>query len=143
MNLVAKEYVAAQNPLDPGVLVLSRFAGAAQQMAEALIVNPYDTADVAEALQRALQMPLEERIERWKALNATLREGSARRWCTLFLDALEETHAQQRLDLIDTDSGASGDPQVVKIRPRQLPSPAAPKRPPPESSPSAATLVRH
>ena len=72
MNLVAKEYVAAQDPDDPGVLVLSRFAGAADEMHEALIVNPYDIAEVAEVLQRALQMPLEERKRRWQALNDTI-----------------------------------------------------------------------
>ena len=66
MNLVAKEYVAAQDPDDPGVLVLSRFAGAAGELSEALIVNPHDTAEVAEKLQQALNMPLEERKERWR-----------------------------------------------------------------------------
>ena len=61
MNLVAKEYVAAQDPEDPGVLVLSRFAGAAAELSAALIVNPYDIESVAESLQRGLTMPLEER----------------------------------------------------------------------------------
>ena len=66
MNLVAKEYIAAQDPDDPGVLVLSRFAGAAQQMGEALIVNPYDTHEVAEAIRTALAMPRSERIRRFE-----------------------------------------------------------------------------
>ena len=61
MNLVAKEYVAAQDPEDPGVLVLSQFAGAAEQLEEALIVNPHDPANLATAMRRALEMPLGER----------------------------------------------------------------------------------
>jgi len=89
MNLVAKEYVAAQDPEDPGVLLLSRFAGAAGDLTEALIVNPHDSAEVAEALQRALQMPLGERQERWRALNEKVQSGSAQRWCESFLAALE------------------------------------------------------
>src|SRR5262249_36586252 len=62
MNLVAKEYVAAQDPVNPGVLILSRFAGAARELSEALIVNPHDTDEMAAALHQALNMPLEERI---------------------------------------------------------------------------------
>ena len=89
MNLVAKEFVAAQDPENPGVLVLSRFAGAAHEFKEALIVNPHDSADVAEALQRALKMPLAERKERWTALNTKVVKGSAKVWCATFLSALE------------------------------------------------------
>ena len=65
MNLVAKEYIASQNPDDPGVLVLSRFAGAAQECKEALLVNPYDPDSVAAALGQALAMSLAERRERF------------------------------------------------------------------------------
>lgn len=68
MNLVAKEYIAAQDPEDPGVLVLSEFAGAAAQMKDALIVNPFDRESVAEAIREALAMPLRERIARYEAL---------------------------------------------------------------------------
>ena len=64
MNLVAKEYVAAQDPEDPGVLVLSQFAGAARELDAALIVNPYDEAGVAAALDRGLAMDRDERRER-------------------------------------------------------------------------------
>ena len=66
MNLVAKEFVASQDGEDPGVLVLSRFAGAAQEMPEALIVNPYDLDGVADAIAMAHAMPLGERRERWQ-----------------------------------------------------------------------------
>lgn len=68
MNLVAKEYIAAQDPEDPGVLILSEFAGAAAQMKDALIVNPFDRETVAEAIREALAMPLRERIARYEAL---------------------------------------------------------------------------
>src|SRR4029077_856142 len=70
MNLVAKEFIAAQNPADPGVLVLSRFAGAAEQLTDALIVNPYDAEAVANCIHQGLIMPLEERQARHKSLLA-------------------------------------------------------------------------
>jgi trehalose 6-phosphate synthase len=88
MNLVAKEYVAAQDPADPGVLVLSRFAGASQQMGEALIVNPYDTHEVAEAIRTALAMPKSERIRRFEALYATIAATDIDWWTQRYLDAL-------------------------------------------------------
>ena len=88
MNLVAKEYVAAQNPEDPGVLVLSRFAGAARQMPDALIVNPYDLSDMAEAIHLALTMPLEERIRRHERLLAGIVSHDIRWWTQTYLDAL-------------------------------------------------------
>jgi trehalose 6-phosphate synthase len=88
MNLVAKEYVACQNPEDPGVLVLSRFAGAAQELSAALIVNPYDVEAVAEALQRGLSMPLEERRERYEANMEVLRKHDIAKWRDDFVGAL-------------------------------------------------------
>ena len=95
MNLVAKEFVAAQDPADPGVLVLSRFAGAAEQMKEALLVNPYDTEATANAIHLALQMPLEERQQRHRALLATIRRYDVRWWCDSFLATLARTHAEE------------------------------------------------
>lgn len=89
MNLVAKEFVAAQDAGDPGVLVLSKFAGAAEELEEALIVNPYDVDDMAENLQRALVMPLEERQERQRALLRRITENDAQRWQEAFLAELE------------------------------------------------------
>jgi len=88
MNLVAKEYVAAQDETDPGVLVLSRFAGAAHQMGAALIVNPYDLHDMAEALHRGLTMPLGERRERWETLMEGLRRDDVTAWRNRFLGTL-------------------------------------------------------
>lgn len=90
MNLVAKEYIAAQDPADPGVLVLSRFAGAAEQLKEALLVNPYDTHGTAETIQQALHMPLEERRARHQKLLARIREHDVHWWRRTFLDALRD-----------------------------------------------------
>ena len=88
MNLVAKEYVAAQDPADPGVLVLSRFAGAAEQLTDAVLVNPYDTAGTADSIQHALQMPLDERRARHARLLASIRAVDVHWWARTFLDAL-------------------------------------------------------
>jgi trehalose 6-phosphate synthase len=90
MNLVAKEYVAAQDPADPGVLVLSRFAGAARQLAEALIVNPFDNEETARALHHAREMPRAERRRRHERLMRRLREYDVRRWRNEFVGALAE-----------------------------------------------------
>lgn len=88
MNLVAKEYVAAQNPADPGVLVLSRFAGAAHELDAALIVNPYDIDAVARAIARAFDMGLEERQERWQSMMARLRNHTVHDWAREFQASL-------------------------------------------------------
>lgn len=88
MNLVAKEYIAAQDENDPGVLVLSRFAGAAEDLEEALIVNPYDIDDIAHALEQALTMPLDERRSRHKALFKRVCERDATNWRNSFMAAL-------------------------------------------------------
>jgi trehalose 6-phosphate synthase len=89
MNLVAKEYVASQDPEDPGVLVLSKFAGAAEELIEAITVNPYDTDEMAEALHTALTMPVEERRERYQALITRVRKNDVTSWRESFLDALK------------------------------------------------------
>ncbi|MDR5781213.1 alpha,alpha-trehalose-phosphate synthase (UDP-forming) [Caballeronia sp. LZ065] len=93
MNLVAKEFIAAQDPADPGMLVLSRFAGAAEQLKEALLVNPYDTQGTAEAIHRALTMPLTERISRHSALLNRVRKQDVHWWSETFLKALAGTEA--------------------------------------------------
>jgi trehalose 6-phosphate synthase len=89
MNLVAKEYVASQNPDDPGVLILSRFAGAAHECKAALLVNPYDLDSVAAAIAQALSMPLAERRERHDALFLVLSQNDIQHWADRFLTALE------------------------------------------------------
>jgi trehalose 6-phosphate synthase len=88
MNLVAKEFVAAQDPADPGALVLSRFAGAARQLDGALLVNPHDADALAEAMNRALAMPLGERRERWQSMWAAICDRSPVAWGRTFVAAL-------------------------------------------------------
>src|ERR1700712_141523 len=88
MNLVAKEYVASQDPADPGALVLSQFAGAADQMPGALVVNPFDLSQMSEALERALSMPLAERQARHTDMMAPLRENNLSVWRDSFLSDL-------------------------------------------------------
>jgi trehalose 6-phosphate synthase len=100
MNLVAKEYVAAQDPQDPGVLVLSKFAGAAEELTDALIVNPNDKVEVAEAIQQALHMSQEERIARWQAMLKVLWASDVSRWAAAFIDDLagnKATKARSRM----------------------------------------------
>jgi len=84
MNLVAKEYVAAQDAEDPGVLILSRFAGAALQLDRALLVNPYSAEEISDAIYRALQMPLEERCERWLAMMGNVKKQDVAWWRARF-----------------------------------------------------------
>ena len=98
MNLVAKEYVAAQNPDDPGVLVLSKFAGAANELDTALLVNPHDIDGMARTIATALSMPLTERRMRWEAMMAKLQAHTIQRWFAEFVDALQEAH-------LDRDAG--------------------------------------
>jgi trehalose 6-phosphate synthase len=100
MNLVAKEYVAAQDPNDPGVLVLSRFAGAAVGSKRALLVNPYDAESVASAIAQALAMPLDERRERHAALLQSVVENNVDKWQKDFLDALRDV--KRNTDAIPT-----------------------------------------
>ena len=91
MNLVAKEYVAAQDPADPGVLILSKFAGAAQQLSAALIINPNDKLEVAEAIRDALHMGQQERVARWQTMIGPLRKHDVSWWAAAFLKELANT----------------------------------------------------
>jgi len=96
MNLVAKEYVASQDPKNPGVLVLSRFAGAAFELPDALLINPADATEVADAVERALKMPLKERRRRWRAMMDVLEQHDLTMWRNSFIKALsrvDATHA--------------------------------------------------
>jgi trehalose 6-phosphate synthase len=109
MNLVAKEYVAAQDPADPGVLILSRFAGAAEQLTDALIVNPYNIDEIADAIETALQMDKAERIRRNAAMLNVIRDHDTFAWSRSFLDALGSVYAKER---------ASGGPPSPELRQR-------------------------
>ena len=89
MNLVAKEFVAAQDPSDPGVLILSTMAGAARELTGAVMVNPYDARGIAHAIQQAFNMPVGERRERHQAMIDVLRQNSINAWHSSFVDTLE------------------------------------------------------
>jgi len=91
MNLVAKEFVAAQDADDPGILILSRFAGAAAELSAALLVNPYDPEAVGHAIERALIMSIEERVQRHAALLEVISKNDINFWCEQFMSALADT----------------------------------------------------
>jgi len=103
MNLVAKEFVAARND-NRGVLVLSTFAGAAHELSDALLVNPYDTNQTAEMIRRALEMPIEERHARMRHMRKVVREHNVYRWagdlitelCDVRLDEPEDRQGQEK-----------------------------------------------
>jgi trehalose 6-phosphate synthase len=102
MNLVAKEYVAAQDPNDPGVLILSRFAGAAEELTDALIVNPFDPDEIAAAMHEGLSMPLEERMHRHRSLRRRVWDTTASKYCATFRGYLEaDTRPQTRLQVAE------------------------------------------
>jgi trehalose 6-phosphate synthase len=95
MNLVAKEFVAAQDAHDPGVLILSNLAGAARELTAALLVNPYDTRAVSHAIQSALAMTLPERRERHSAMLQVLKRNDIATWTRRFVEALEQSQSPE------------------------------------------------
>ncbi|MBV9557563.1 MAG: alpha,alpha-trehalose-phosphate synthase (UDP-forming) [Pseudolabrys sp.] len=97
MNLVAKEFIAAQNADDPGVLVLSRFAGAARELKSAMLVNPYDPEGVAQSINRALSMPLDERRQRQAELFKVVLDNDISHWSDRYLDVLRKPATQVEL----------------------------------------------
>lgn len=94
MNLVAKEYLAAQDPEDPGVLILSRFAGAAAQLGDAVLVNPHSPDDLSHAIRIALDMPLAERRKRYEKLIGTVHHDNVQFWTENFLRDLDAAGAR-------------------------------------------------
>lgn len=113
MNLVAKEYVASQDPADPGVLVLSQFAGAAEQMGDALIVNPSDREETADALRQALAMPRKERVRRWESLIHGIRTDNIAAWRDSFVARLSLTGAANDVSEVAErpDRASEGEPK--------------------------------
>ena len=97
MNIVAKEYIAAQDPEDAGVLILSRFAGAAAQLTAALQVNPYSSEDISDAIAKALAMPKAERVARWEQLITIVQRQDMEWWRDRFVGHLPD----QAADCID------------------------------------------
>ena len=98
MNLVAKEYVASQDPAAPGMLVLSRLAGAAAELKEAILVNPYDIDDVADGIEQSLSMSLRERQDRYQAMMATLKKNDIHAWRTRCVADLQTASEQAAAD---------------------------------------------
>jgi trehalose 6-phosphate synthase len=124
MNLVAKEFVAAQDAADPGVLVLSTLAGAAREMGAAVLVNPYDTRGMANAIQQAFTMPLPERRERHEALLQVLRRNDITAWHSRFIRALQQARSRQPpaapaapvlVHDADDDERKGGQPQQIDV----------------------------
>jgi trehalose 6-phosphate synthase len=120
MNLVAKEYVATQDPEDPGVLILSRFAGAAAECEAALLVNPFDPESVGSAIARALSMPLDDRRGRHAALFKGLETNDLESWCHRFLTALTQPlNLPNRLGQADFSPDQASRQQGVHASPRR------------------------
>jgi len=115
MNLVAKEFVAAQDPAQPGVLVLSRFAGAAEALDEAVLTNPYHRDGLADDLDRALAMPLAERQRRHARLLDAVERSTAGAWADLFLGALARAHRTGNGTGTGAAAGASGSFTAIKL----------------------------
>ena len=109
MNLVAKEYVAAQTPADPGVLVLSKFAGAVNELDTALLVNPHDIEGMARTMAMALSMPLLERRMRWEAMMTKLRGNTIRQWFASFVYTLQDEY----LGKVATTGPTGADPETL------------------------------
>ena len=131
MNLVAKEYVAAQDPLDPGVLILSKFAGATQQLTGALIVNPNDKLEVAEAIGSALQMNQQERVSRWQSMIGPLREYDVTWWAAAFLQELTAKQSGHREQVVtQAERGRRRDDRIgsLVIEPNNRPGMRLSKR---------------
>jgi trehalose 6-phosphate synthase len=112
MNLVAKEYVAARDDED-GVLVLSKFTGAAVELRDALIVNPYDTEEVAEAIHRGLDMPREERRLRMQQMRRYVMEHNIYRWAAMVLGDLGDV----RLENMDSETQIAPTAEPISIDP--------------------------
>jgi trehalose-6-phosphate synthase len=93
MNLVAKEYVASRDD-EQGVLILSRFAGASHELADALIVNPYDTAELAHSIHAALTMPAEEQATRMRRMRLVIQENNVYRWAGNLIDELARVRVE-------------------------------------------------
>jgi trehalose 6-phosphate synthase len=108
MNLVAKEFVAAQDPDDPGVLILSEFAGAAAQLDRALIINPFSREEVADAIRQALAMSRKERCERWQSLMDGVSRNDVVAWRDSFVAALN--------DLGPANDSSSSHPSLAAVQ---------------------------
>ena len=100
MNLVAKEFVAARDDED-GVLILSTFTGASRELLEALLINPFDVTETADAMRRAMQMPRGQRQERMRLMRRTVKENNVYRWAGRML--MDAARIRQRQALLRAD----------------------------------------
>ena len=96
---------AAQDPDNPGVLILSRFAGAALQLKEALLVNPYSKEEISDAIMRALEMPKAERIRRWRAMHESVKAEDVVWWRRNFVGALQGKRLPRPVDSQPSGAG--------------------------------------
>ncbi len=128
MNLVAKEYIAAQNPEDPGVLILSRFAGAAKQLDAALLVNPHDPDAIADAIDTALNLSLADRRARWRACWDAVEGTSALAWGRTFVATLLRAALTTSGPVLRLASGFDEDSAALGAAPRSLEAGPTPMR---------------
>lgn len=135
MNLVAKEYVAAQDPQDPGVLILSRFAGAFEELEQALIVNPYDIYATAEVIRTALEMSLAERRARHQALMNVIEKNDLAAWCQSFLSALAQV--SEARDSPETWSQPGSISRALERLRRSMAKPPKPEEEGPKAAPTS------
>jgi len=105
--LMAKEFVAAQDPADPGVLILSSFTGAASQLTEAILVNPYSPEELADAIGQALKMPLDERKRRWRAMMDNVQQQDVMWWMRSFVATLADTGTDPATPIVPLNLQAS------------------------------------
>jgi trehalose 6-phosphate synthase/phosphatase len=115
MNLVAMEYVMAQNKDTPGVLILSEFAGAASLLPDALIINPWDADAVADSIYRSVHMETEERHQRLNNLQETLLRYSASKWAESFIQELEAAHPEKNASCLPLPTSPDLWPSKLQI----------------------------
>lgn len=128
MNLVAKEYVAAQDPADPGALILSRFAGAARELETgAILVDPFDVPTVAAAIRRALTMTRTERLWRWETMIKSLRRNNAARWAKYFIETLRSDEVAHLGTSVATIPGRTKEQHKPTVLSRARPALTAPR----------------
>lgn len=128
MNLVAKEYVAAQNPANPGALILSRFAGAARELETgAILVDPFDITAVAAAIKRALTITRTERIWRWETMIKSLRRNNAAQWAKRFIETLQSDEVAHLGTSVTTISGRTKDQRKPTVPAGARPALAPPR----------------
>jgi trehalose-6-phosphate synthase len=114
MNLVAKEFVAARQD-EQGVLILSRFTGAARELPDALLINPYDIEQMAEAIRSALEMDVEERKTRMQHMRRVVREHNIFRWASRLIAELCEVRLDEAANRFDSQLGNSSSVQSAEV----------------------------